>query len=96
MVVGTRLVLIQFGRFVAQLVQPNRTGIAVQLNSEFLAWFESELPGVGMTNQQVAVAVNPGAEVGLTASGPPVELLRLVDRGSCQPWSSALASTRAL
>ena len=71
MVVGTRLVLIQFGRFVTQLVQPNRTGIAVQLNPEFLAWFESELPGVGMTDQQVAVAVNPGAEVGLTASGSP-------------------------
>ena len=52
-------------------MQPNRTGIAVQLNPEFLAWFESELPGVGMTDQQVAVAVNPCAEVGLAASGSP-------------------------
>tara|TARA_B100000424_G_scaffold266824_1_gene258597 strand:+ start:621 stop:986 length:366 start_codon:yes stop_codon:yes gene_type:complete len=52
-------------------MQPNGTGIPVQLDPKFLSWFEPKPSGVGMPNQEVAVAVNSGAEISLTATGFP-------------------------
>ena len=40
----------------------------MQLDLEFLAGFKPETPGVGVADQQIAVAVNSCAELGLAAS----------------------------
>jgi hypothetical protein len=38
----------------------------VEFNPELLAWLQPHLLGVGVANQQVSIAVHPGAEFGLT------------------------------
>ena len=40
----------------------------MQLNAELLAGFKAHASGVGLANQQVAIAVDPGAKFGLTAA----------------------------
>ena len=52
-------------------MQPDGTGITVQLDLEFLAGFQAQATGIGVADQQIAVAVHPGAELGLAAPCTP-------------------------
>jgi len=49
--------------------QPDGTRFFVEFNLEFLAWFQTEPARVGMADQQIAVAVHPGAKFSLPAAG---------------------------
>jgi hypothetical protein len=42
----------------------------VEFNFEFLPWLQAHALGVGMANQQVAIAMDPGPKVSLTTFGP--------------------------
>ena len=49
--------------------QPDRTGFLVDFDAEFGARLQTHAPGVGMANQQVAIAMDAGAELGLASLG---------------------------
>jgi len=40
----------------------------MQLNAELLAWFQSHAPRVGLSDQEVAIPMDPGSEVGMAPS----------------------------
>ena len=64
-----RLVLIVALVSCFKLVKKDRAGFALKFDAEFLAGFQSETSGVGMTNEQIAVAVHTGTELCLPATG---------------------------
>ena len=69
MALRARLDLILVRLVFAELMQPDGTGLLMQLDPEFLSRLKPKPAGVGLPDQEVAVPVNPGAEICLTAPG---------------------------
>ena len=50
------------------LLQNDHSGVPLELDLELLAGFQAEPTGVGVADQQVAVAMHTGSEFGLATT----------------------------